>query len=329
VIAWIFPGQGSQTAAMAAGFEGAGKLFATAEPILGANLERLCTTESDPTWSPEVVQQSMYVTTVAAAQALLGLGQEPEAVAGHSLGEFPALVAAGALSFEDGARLVDVRGKAMAAAGRRNPGGMAAVIGLDPEVIEDICAEEGDLWVANLNSPKQTVISGKDKALAAAAERCLEAGAKRVVRLQVPVPSHCPLMDQARTEFQAVMDKVSLREPAWPVYCGADGLPHTDPEEIRRLVVEAITSPVRFNDAIRSMRSDGVEIFIECGPGKVLRGLVRQIDAEARLAGVGSDEEAAALLQSLESSPQDAEPSLNSTRRESMPTSQTAVGVKQ
>jgi [acyl-carrier-protein] S-malonyltransferase len=313
---------------MAAGFEGAGKLFTTAEPILGANLERLCTTEANPTWSPEVVQQSMYVTTVAAAKAMLGLGQEPEAVAGHSLGEFPALVAAGALRFEDGARLVDVRGKAMAAAGRRNPGGMAAVIGLDPGIIEDICAEGGDLWVANLNSPKQTVISGKDKALAAAAERCLEAGAKRVVRLQVPVPSHCPLMNEARAEFQAVIDKVSLTKPACPVYCGVDGLPHTDPEEIRGLVTEAITSPVRFTDTVRSMRSDGVENFIECGPGKVLRGLVRQIDPEARLAGVGSDEEAAALLQSLSSSPQDAEPSLNSTRRQTMPTSQTAVGVK-
>jgi [acyl-carrier-protein] S-malonyltransferase len=311
---------------MAAGFEGSGKLFAAAEPFIGANVERLCTTDADPTWSPEIVQQSMYVTTVAAAGSLLGLGLEPDAVAGHSLGEFPALVAAGALNFEDGARLVDVRGKAMAAAGRRNPGGMAAVIGLDPQVIEDICAEEGDVWVANLNSPKQTVISGKDRALAAAAERCLQAGAKRVIRLQVPVPSHCPLMEQARAEFQAVLDKVSLREPACPVYCCADGSPHTDPKEISHLVAEAITSPVRFAGTVRSMRSDGVGIFVECGPGKVLRSLVRQIDAEAQLAGVGSDEEAAALLQSLGSTPPEPVPTPNSTRRENMPTSESALG---
>lgn len=328
MIAWIFPGQGSQKASMAAGIEGCRDLFNSAQPIIGTNLERLCTTDTDPTWTPEIVQQALYITSVGAARAALDYNIRPQAVAGHSLGEFPALVAAGSLSFEDGARLVDVRGKAMASAGRRNPGGMAAVIGLDPAIIEEICANEGDVWVANFNSPKQTVISGKDRSLASAAEKCLQAGATRVIRLQVPVPSHTPLMDEARVEFEAALDTVSLTEPACPVYCGADGLAHTDPDEIGRLVAQAITSPVRFVDTIQAMRSSGVETFVECGPGKVLRGLVRQIDAEAKLAAVGNDEEAAAFQESVVgSSPHRSGPSSNSTRSLTMPSSEAAVGI--
>lgn len=328
MIAWIFPGQGSQKASMAAGIEGCRQLFNTAQSIIGTNLERLCTTDSDPTWTPEIIQQALYITSVGAARAALDRNIQPQAVAGHSLGEFPALVAAGSLSFEDGARLVDVRGKAMASAGRRNPGGMAAVMGLDPVVIEEICANEGDVWVANFNSPKQTVISGKDRSLASAAEKCLQAGATRVVRLQVPVPSHSPLMEDARAEFEAALDKVSLKEPACPVYCGADGLAHTDPREIGHLVAQAITSPVRFVDTIQAMRSGGVETFVECGPGKVLRSLVRQIDAGAKLTAVGNDEEAAAFEESVVgSSPHSARPSPNSTRRSIMPSSEAAVGI--
>ena len=295
---------------MAAGIEGCRDLFNKAQPIIGTNLEKLCTTDADPTWNPEIVQQALYITSVGAARAALDRNVRPQAVAGHSLGEFTALVAAGSLSFEDGARLVDVRGKAMATAGRRNPGGMAAVIGLDTDVIEEICANEGDVWVANLNSPKQTVISGKDRSLASAAEKCLQAGAKRVVRLQVTGPCHSPLMEEARTEFEAALDTVSLNEPAFPVYCGADGLAHTDPEEIGHLVAQAITSPVRFVDTIQAMRSDGVETFVECGPGKVLRGLVRQIDAEANLAAISNDEEAAAFQESLMGSSPNRNPSL-------------------
>lgn len=328
MIAWIFPGQGSQKKSMAAGIEGCKDLFNTAKTIIGADLAKLCTTDADPTWTPEIVQQALYITAVGAARAALDRNIRPQAVAGHSLGEFPALVAAGSLSFEDGARLVDVRGKAMATAGRRNPGGMAAVIGLDPAVIEEICVNEGDVWVANFNSPKQTVISGKDRSLASAAEKCLQAGATRVIRLQVPVPSHSPLMQDARAEFEAALDTVDLNEPACPVYCGADGQAHTDPKEIGHLVAQAITSPVRFVDTIQAMRSGGVETFVECGPGKVLRGLVRQIDAEAKLAAVGNDDEAAELEESFRSSsPQNKRPSPNSTRSLTMPSSEAALGV--
>jgi [acyl-carrier-protein] S-malonyltransferase len=328
VIAWIFPGQGSQKTSMAAGIKACKDLFQTARSIIGTDLEKLCTTDTDPTWTPEIVQQALYITSVGAARAALDRNLRPQAVAGHSLGEFPALVAAGSLSFEDGARLVDVRGKAMASAGRRNPGGMAAVIGLDPKVIEEICADEGDVWVANLNSPKQTVISGKDRSLASAAEKCLQAGATRVVRLKVPVPSHSPLMEDARTEFETALDAVGLNEPSCPVYCGADGRAHTDPQEIGRLIASAITSRVRFADTIQAMRADGVETFVECGPGKVLRGLVRQIDAGAKLAAIGNDEEAAEFEESLVgSSPQSKRHSPNSTRSLTMPSSEAAVGI--
>lgn len=311
---------------MAAGFEDAPQLFAAAKPVLRTNLEKLCTSESDPSWTPEVVQPALFITTIAAARSAFARGLNPSAAAGHSLGEIAALVAAESLTFEDGLRLVDVRGRAMAAAARRNPGGMAAVIGLDSSVIDDICTDEGDVWVANFNSPKQTVISGKDKPLAAAAERCLAAGAQRVVRLQVPVPSHCPLMEGARSEFERALAKVSLKPPAFPIYCGADGLPHSDPAELADSIAAAMTSPVRFVDVVRGMRSGGVRLFVECGPGKVLRGLVRQIDAEAEQASVGSDEDAAALAESLGSSPQTSTPS-QPHRRQEMPSSKPAIGV--
>jgi [acyl-carrier-protein] S-malonyltransferase len=199
---------------------------------------------------------------------------------------------------------------------------------LDHAVIEEICADEGDVWVANFNSPKQTVISGKDRSLASAAEKCLQAGATRVIRLQVPVPSHTPLMEDARAEFEAALDTVDLNEPACPVYCGADGQAHTDPKEIGHLVAQAITSPVRFVDTIQAMRTGGVETFVECGPGKVLRGLVRQIDAEAKLAAVGNDDEAAELEESFRgSSPHNKRPSPNSTRSLTMPSSEAALGI--
>lgn len=293
MIAWMFPGQGSQKAGMALDIEGAAELFKTGRSVMSRDLERLCTTDPDPAWAPDVLQPALFVTEVAIGRKLQSLGHQPQAVVGHSLGEFPALVVARALEFEEALRLVALRGKAMADAGRRNEGGMAAVVGLDPQAIAGICSDEGDVWVSNYNSPKQTVISGRDRGLAAAARRCMEAGATRVVRIKVPVAAHCPLMQPARETFEAGLAEVSMIEPICPVYCDADGAAHTDPAKIKSLLVEAITAPVRFTDAVRRMRQDGFETFVETGPGKVLRGLVRQIDADAELAGVSNDEEAA------------------------------------
>lgn len=296
MIAWMFPGQGSQKAGMGLDIAGASELFRASRSVVNRDLERLCTTDPDPAWAPDVLQPALFVTEVAIGRKMQALGLEPGAVVGHSLGEFPALVIAGAMEFEEALRLVALRGKAMADAGRRNEGGMAAVIGLDPEKIGEICAAEGDVWVSNYNSPQQTVISGKDRGLAEAAKRCMEAGAKRVIRIKVPVAAHCPLMQPARETFEAALAEVTMVRPACPVYCDADGKAHTEPAEIKALLVEAITSPVRFTDAVLRMRNDGFTTFIETGPGKVLRGLVRQIDAGAELDGVSNDEEATSLI---------------------------------
>lgn len=284
---------------MASGFEDRHRLFADAQRILKFNLEKLCTTDLDPTWTPETIQPALFITSVCAARSLNSHGLSPDAVAGHSLGELAACVAAGALSFEDGLQLVDVRGRAMAESARRHPGGMAAVLGLDPAKIEQICSSEEGVWVANLNSPKQTVISGRDKALAVAAGKCLEAGAKRVVRLQVPFPSHCALMQEARVEFEAALARVDWNQPSCPVFCGADGRAHTDPSEISRLLGQALTMPVRFVETVISVLNAGVTMFVETGPGKVLRGLIRQIDTQAGVAGASDDQQAAALAQKL------------------------------
>lgn len=296
MIAWMFPGQGSQKAGMGLDIAGASELFKASRSVVSRDLERLCITDPDPTWAPDVLQPAMFVTEVAIGRKMQALGLEPGAVVGHSLGEFPALVIAGALEFDEALRLVALRGKTMADAGRRNEGGMAAVIGLDPEKIGEICAAEGDVWVSNYNSPKQTVISGKDRGLAEAAKKCMEAGAMRVIRIKVPVAAHCPLMQPARDTFEAALAEVTMVQPSCPVYCDADGKAHIEPDEIKALLVEAITAPVRFTDAVRRMRDDGFTTFIETGPGKVLRGLVRQIDAAAELEGVSNDEEATSLI---------------------------------
>jgi [acyl-carrier-protein] S-malonyltransferase len=302
VIGWMFPGQGSQRAGMANDVEACGDLFEVARSILRTDLEKLCTTDTNPTWPPDILQPALYTTCVGIARSMLANGLEPHALVGHSLGEFPALAVAGSLTFEDGLRLMALRGRAMAQAGRSHPGGMAAVIGLDLPTIEEICNEAGEVWVANLNSPSQTVISGKDRPLAQAAEQCRHAGATRVVRLNVPIAGHCPLMSSAAKQVEEGLSKTSMREPKWPIYLCADGRPHTDPQEIKKLLVEVITSRVRFVEAVENMRHDGVRVFVETGPGRVLRGLVRQIAPEAELAGVAGDEQAIELARSAKPS---------------------------
>lgn len=296
---WMFPGQGSQRAGMADGVEACKDLFEIARSILRTDLEKLCTTDTNPTWPPDILQPALYTTSVGIGRAMLTNGLEPQALVGHSLGEFPALAVAGSFTFEDGLRLMALRGRAMAQAGRSHPGGMAAVIGLDVPTIEQICNDAGEVWVANLNSPSQTVISGKDRPLAEAAEQCRHAGASRVVRLNVPIAGHCPLMESAAEQVEEALSEVSVEKPKWPIYLCADGRPHTDPEEIKTLLVEVITNRVRFVDAIQNMHQDGVRFFVETGPGRVLRGLVRQILPEAQLAGVDGDEQVIELATSV------------------------------
>jgi [acyl-carrier-protein] S-malonyltransferase len=214
---------------------------------------------------------------------------------GHSLGEYAALTAAGALAFEDGLRLVSLRGKAMLSAARQNPGGMAAVIGLDTAAVKGICDGIDGAWVANLNSPTQTVMSGTDEALAQAAEACKAAGAKRVVRLDVPIPGHCPLMETAALEVEALLADMQVKEPICPFYSCVDAGPHTDPAEIKNLLVAAMTSSVRFFETLAAMQAGGVTSLVEVGPARVLCGLARTSVPDLPAASVGSDVDAEAF----------------------------------
>ena len=299
MIAWMFPGQGSQRPGMAGGLEACGELFEIAAETLDADLARICTEKptngSRGSFPADLLQPALYVTATGASRALSNRGLCPDAVVGHSLGEYAALTAAGALAFEDGLRLVSLRGKAMLAAARRNPGGMAAVIGLDTSAVKGICDGIDGAWVANLNSPRQTVMSGTDEALAQAAEACKEAGAKRVVRLEVPIPGHSPLMEAAALEVEALLADIQVKEPICPFYSCVDAGPHTNPAEIKALLVAAMTSSVRFFETLAAMQAGGVTSLVEVGPARVLCGLARTSVPDLPTASVGSDAEAEAF----------------------------------
>ncbi|MGH9199348.1 MAG: ACP S-malonyltransferase, partial [Acidimicrobiia bacterium] len=241
-IAWMFPGQGSQRPGMAAELEACKELFQRAKGIVSTDIERISTSPGNTKWPAELLQPAIFTTSVGAAMAIQARGLSPDVVVGHSLGEYAALVVAGVLTFEDALSLVSVRGKGMAAAGKRNPGGMAAVIGLEPEKIEKICADLGDVWVANFNSPSQTVISGRDEALGRAAEEARNMGAMKVIRLEVPMAAHTPLMDSAASDLRAAIDSVTFNQPACTCYSVADAEPHSDVNEIKDLLVRAVIS---------------------------------------------------------------------------------------
>jgi [acyl-carrier-protein] S-malonyltransferase len=299
MIAWMFPGQGSQRPGMAGGLEACGELFEIAAEALDADLGRICTAVptngSRGSFPADLLQPALYVTATGASRALSNRGMCPDAVVGHSLGEYAALTAAGALAFEDGLRLVSLRGKAMLAAARRNPGGMAAVIGLGTSAVKGICDGIDGAWVANLNSPTQTVMSGTDEALAQAAEACRVAGARRVVRLEVPIPGHCPLMEPAALEVRTLLADIHVKEPICPFYSCVDAQPHTDPAEIKTLLVAAMTSSVRFFETLTAMQAGGVTSLVEVGPARVLCGLARSSVPDVPATAVGSDAEAEAF----------------------------------
>jgi [acyl-carrier-protein] S-malonyltransferase len=246
-----------------------------ARRTVGLDLERLCVAERDPVWAPEELQQAIFVTTRAAAAAVRSRLPPPDAVVGHSLGEYAALVEAGALDHETALRLVDVRGRAMAQAGAQTPGAMAAVVGLSEELVAETCAALGDVWVANLNSPAQIVISGALPAVEAASDRLDRAGARMVVRLPIGIACHTPLMAPAAERLRAALDRIVLRPPRLRLYCAVDATRKHDPGDIAAALVDGVTQPVRFAATVRRMREDGVEEFVEVGPGRVLRGLLR------------------------------------------------------
>ncbi len=280
--AYVFPGQGAQ-------FSGMGKelyemsaeakaLFDKANEILGFNItEIMFGGTADELKQTKVTQPAVFLHSVILAKVM---GITPAAVAGHSLGEFSALVAAGALSFEDGLRLVAKRAMAMQMCCESQPGGMAAILGLEDEIVEQVCSEiDGVVVAANYNCPGQLVISGADEAVDAACVKLKEAGAKRALRLPVGGAFHSPLMEAAREELEQAIAEVEFRTPVCPIYQNVDAQPHTEPEAIKANLIAQLTAPVRWTQISKNMVADGHREFVELGPGTVLQGLIKKADA--------------------------------------------------
>ncbi len=282
--AYVFPGQGAQAVGMGKDLydnvPAAKELFEKANEILGFRITDIMFAGTDEELKQtKVTQPAVFLHSVIMAKAL---GVEPDAVAGHSLGEFSALVVAGALSFEDGLKLVSKRAQAMQAACEAQPGAMAAVLGLEDSVVEEICAStEGVVVAANYNCPGQLVISGAVEAVDAACEKAKAAGARRALRLPVGGAFHSPLMEPAKQELEKAISEAPFQTPTCPIYQNVDAKPYTDPAQIKANLIAQLTAPVRWTYIVKQMLSDGVTEFTELGPGTVLQGLIRKVDADA------------------------------------------------
>lgn len=279
--AYIFPGQGAQFTGMGKDIfdakSDAAELFRQADDILGFKLtEVMFNGTADEQKQTKVTQPAIFLHSVAIA--LTSDSFKPDMVAGHSLGEFSALVANKTLSFEDGLKLVSKRAMAMQRACELTPSTMAAIIGLDDKIVEDICTYIEDVVVAaNYNCPGQLVISGTIKGVELACEKLKAAGAKRALPLQVGGAFHSPLMEPAREELAAAINQTTFNTPTCPVYQNVDAAPSTDVWDIKKNLIAQLTGPVRWTQSIQNMSKDGAKTFIECGPGKVLQGLVKKI----------------------------------------------------
>lgn len=292
--AFVFPGQGSQFVGMGKDlYESnatAKQLFDKADEILGFKITDIMFSGTDDELKQtKVTQPAVFLHSVISALCMES-GEEPSMVAGHSLGEFSALVYAGALSFEDGLRLVAARANAMQKACEANSGTMAAIIALPDDKVEEICAEvskEGKVVVpANFNCPGQLVISGEVDAINEACERMKAAGAKRALPLKVGGAFHSPLMQPAKEELQEAIEGTNFSTPKCPVYQNVDAKPHTNPAEIKANLIAQLTSSVRWTESVKNMIADGADDFTECGPGKALQGMIARIDRNVAVHGV-------------------------------------------
>lgn len=287
--AYVFPGQGAQ-------FTGMGKdlydnnplakeMFERANQILGFRItDIMFNGTAEELKQTKVTQPAIFLHSVILASSMPEF--KPDMTAGHSLGEFSALVAAGALTFEDGLKLVYQRALAMQEACNAKPSSMAAVLGLDDKTIEDICAAtEGIVVAANYNCKGQVVISGETEAVNAACAALKAAGAKRALPLAVNGAFHSPLMEPARIKLAKAIEETTFSIPVCPVYQNVDAKPHTSPQEIKENLLQQLTAPVRWTQCVQAMVADGADKFVELGPGKVLQGLVSKIAPEVSVEG--------------------------------------------
>ncbi|HBE83599.1 MAG TPA: ACP S-malonyltransferase [Pyrinomonadaceae bacterium] len=298
-IAYIFPGQGSQAIGMGKdlfdNFAAAREVFAAADDALGFPLSEMCFSGSEEDLAMTAnTQPAILTTSVAAFRAMKGEGfDDPDFAAGHSLGEYSALVAAGVLDFADAVRTVRKRGTYMQEAVPVGVGAMAAILGADVDTVETACAEAADGQVcspANINSPSQIVIAGDADAVDRACELLKERGAKRAIKLNVSAPFHCTLMEPAAEKLGVDLDNLEYREFRFPIVTNLNAELNEDPGGVNNDLWRQVWSPVKWLQSVRKLRSLGVETFVEIGPGKVLSGLVRQIDRDVRCLNVDNAE---------------------------------------
>lgn len=289
--AYVFPGQGAQYVGMGKDVYDnnpmAKELFEKANEILNFRITDLMFEGTDEDLKQtKVTQPAIFLHSVILAKTL-GNAFQPEMVAGHSLGEFSALVAAGALSFDDGLKLVSQRAMAMQKACEIKPSTMAAIVGLDDTTVEEVCNSIDDVVVpANYNCPGQLVISGTFEGIDKACELLKEKGAKRALKLPVGGAFHSPLMEPARTELAEAINNTRFNIPVCPVYQNVDAKPQTDPENIKANLNSQLTAPVKWTQIVQNMVNDGGDYFTEIGPGKVLQGLIKKINRSAQTEGI-------------------------------------------
>jgi [acyl-carrier-protein] S-malonyltransferase len=306
-LAFLFPGQGSQYPGMgrdlAQNFASARQVFEEVDAALGIPLSKICWEGSEQDLKKtENTQPAILTASVAAFRVLRDEGVTPDVVAGHSLGEYSALVAAGGLELADAARLVRKRGQYMQEAVAEGEGAMAAILGLPPAEVVEITKKAGEsevLAAANLNSMEQTVISGRAAAVKRAVEMASQLGAKRAVMLPVSAPFHCELMMPAQKKLEADLRAAKFRDLSFPLFVNVDAEAITSGEDARDALIRQVCMPVRWYESIQAMIADGIHLFIEVGPGKVLSGLLRQIDRGVRCVGVDDSATLAAALEKI------------------------------